>query len=264
MGVCVQLVTGRALNPGAGPTAFTANSGDTFAVQNFEQNGPAYLDQIWADNANGGFVRVRSPRFHDVAQGIRLQVAAAKGAYPLLDSYADQALFASDVLTVEGSGGAAETDNVALLNYYTNLPGSDARVVNWSDISGRIVNLMGSEVDATSGATAGDWGSGVAINATFDNFKANSNYALLGYTTNVACTAVGIAGADTSNFRTGGPGVLDPVVTRAWFVDQNIKTGRPYIPVFNSNNKATTLAYVAATTASTAVKVSLLFAQLSS
>ncbi|MGH7744671.1 MAG: hypothetical protein ACREQ5_07635 [Candidatus Dormibacteria bacterium] len=257
-------MTGRALNPSTTITAVTANTGDSFTINNFDNASPAYIDQIWGDNATGGQIRVRSPRMHDMVQGIRVQAAAAKTGYPLLDSYADQLLYASDILTVETSGGASETDNVALLNYYTNLPGASQRLASWAELSNRIVNLMGSEVDTTSGTTAGDWGAGTAINATFDNFKANTDYALLGYTTNAACTAVAIAGADTSNFRVGGPGVLDPVVTRDWFIGQNVRTGRPYIPVINSNNRGGTLAYVAATTASTAVKVSLLFAQLSS
>jgi len=262
MGSAIQLVTGRALNPGAGPTAFTPNTGDSFVALNFDVPNPAYIDQLWADNATGGFVRVRSPRLHDQAQGLRYAVGAAKGAYPLLDSFASQALFPSDTLIVEGSGGAAETDNVAILNYYTNLPGANARLANWAEIQGRIINLMGSEVDVTSGATAGDWGAGLAINATFDNFKANTDYALLGYTVSAGCTAVAIAGPDTSNFRVGGPGVLDPLATRSWFVDQNIATGRPYIPIINSNNRGGTLAYIAAVTAAAAVKVCLSFAQL--
>lgn len=263
MGVAVQVVTGRVLNPSTTVTAFTANTGDSFTVNNFDNAAPATLDQVWGDNASGGIVRIRSPRLHDQAQGIRLQLPAAGDPKPLLDTYADQTLYASDSLIVEGTGGAAETDTIGLLNYYTNLPGANARVVNWSDIASRIVNLMGSEVDTTSGGTAGDWGAGAAINATFDNFKANTDYAVLGWTTNVFCTAVAIAGPDTANYRTGGPGSIDPLVTRNWFVKMNAETGRPYIPVFNSNNRGGTLCYVAAATASKAVKVSLLLAQLS-
>lgn len=262
MGIAVQLVTGRALNPGAGPTAFTPNTGDTFTVQNFDNASPAYLDQIWADNAAGGFVRVRSPRLHDQAQGLRVRSAPGASRSPLLDNYSDQVLYASDVLIVEGSGGAAETDNVALLNYYTNLPGAAARFARWSEIQNRVVNLMGSEVALTSGATAGDWGAGTAINATFDNFRANTDYAVLGYTVSAACTAVAIQGPDTSQFRVGGPGIVDPRITRAWFLDMEEQSGRPYIPIINSNNRGGTLAYVAATTASTAVSVSFLLAQL--
>jgi len=51
---------------------------------------------------------------------------------------AAQPLEPTDQLTVEMSGGAAETDIVGLINYYTDLPGASARLHSWGDISGNM------------------------------------------------------------------------------------------------------------------------------
>lgn len=263
MGVACEVVTGRVLAPGATITALTANTGSTFTVRDFAQTSTAYLDQMWAHEATTGVFRIRSPRMHDQAQGIRMQVGATT-AELLLPDGANQKLYSSDTLLVELSGGGAgETDLGAYIVYYEDLGGIAARLEMWSAIAPRITDLAGVEVDVTTSATAGDWSAGTAINATFDNLKADTNYAVLGYTVNVGVGAVAIAGSDTGNLKVGGPGTLDQVESRQFFVNMSERTGRPYIPVINSNNRASTLLFVADPAAAAAVHVSLTMAQLS-
>lgn len=263
MGVACQLVTGRVTNPSSTFTALTANTGDSFTVNNFNTTAPAYLDNMWMHEATPGVFRVRSPRLHDQSQGIRMQVGNTAPQLLLPDS-TEQVLYPADVLTVEATGGAAETEVGALLIYYTDLPGAMARLAQWAEISNRIKNLAGVEVDVTTSATAGQWSSGTAINATFDNLQANADYALLGYVTDTSVGAVAISGPDTSNYRIGGPGNTDQKQTRQFFVDMGDASGRPYIPIINSNNRGGTLLYVADPATSTAVHVSLILAELNS
>lgn len=262
MGLACQLIAGRVTNPGATVTALTANTGDSFVVANFPTSAPAYLDQMWAREATPGVFRIRSPRLHDQSQGIRMQVGAAT-PHLLLPGVTDQPLYPADTLTVELSGGAAETDTAYYLAYYTDLPGVMARLAQWAEISGRIKDIAGVEVDLTSSATAGQWSGGTAINATFDNLKANSDYAVLGYTVATSAGAIAIAGPDTGNYRIGGPGNTDQIQTASFFIDMANESGRPYIPIFNSNNKGGTLVYVSDPAVSTAINVSFVLAELS-
>src|SRR5207253_232823 len=105
----------------------------------------------------------------------------------------------------------------------------------------RIVHISGCEVDLTTGGTAGDYGGAAAINTTFDQFKANTDYAIIGYNTDIACCSVGIRSADFANLRVGGPGTNNKIETRDWFVRMSNAMNLPMIPVFNAANKAGTL-----------------------
>lgn len=262
MGLAVQLINGRVTNPGTSLTALTAGTGDSFTVQNFPNSAQAYLDAMWAHEATPGVFRIRSPRMHDASQGVREQVGSTV-PYQLLPWGNGQQLYPSDTLTVEGSGGGAETDSFFYTVYYTDLPGIAARLAMWEEIKPRIVDIAGVEVDLTTSATAGQWSAGTAINASFDTFKANTDYAILGYTTSVQAGAIAVAGPDTGNFRIGGPGAFDHIQTKQYFINATHESGRPYIPVINSNNKGTTLVYVADPATATGVNVSFTLAQLS-
>lgn len=263
MGIACQVIAGRVTNPSTTVSALTANSNDSFTVANFATTSSAYLDQMWAHEATAGVMRVRSPRLHDQAQGIRQQVGDTVPRLLLPDA-TDQALYPGDTLTVELSGGASETDVGCLLVHYTDMPGADARLAMWSEISGRVRRIAGVEVDTTTSATAGQWSGGTAINTTYDNLQANADYALLGYTVNTACAAVAISGQDTGNLRVGGPGQKDALETRDFFIRMANATGRPYIPIINSNNRGGTLLYVCDAATSTSINVSLTLAELSS
>lgn len=261
MGLALQVVSGRVVNPGATITALTPNTGDTFAVRSFPFESVALIEQAWAQEAAVGVLRIRSARMHDVAQGIRLRVSAT--GLPLLPDELVQPIFPSDVLTVELSGGAAETDVAVLLLLYADLPGIEAQLAAWEEIEPRIVSIMGAEQVLVSGATVGDYGGGQAISADFDNFKRGAKYALLGYLTDVAVGIVGITGADTGNLRVGGPGPLRPDITSRWFVNLARQSGRPHIPILNADNVAGTTIDLVHTAAGTAVNVTLILAELS-
>src|SRR5882724_2600309 len=141
MGAMLEVVSGRVTNPGATITAMTADTGDSFSVRNFFAPGTAQLIDAWALSATAGVFRVRSPRLHDNVQGIRNRVLAAT-PQPLLPDWTQQNLYAQDTLILEQSGGGAEVDMATLLNYYSDLPGSNARLFDWPTVDARIRNII--------------------------------------------------------------------------------------------------------------------------
>jgi hypothetical protein len=253
-------VTGRVTNPSSTITALTANSGDSFAVRSFRDNTKAYLLDMWAEEGTVGIFRITSPNLHDQSQALRFRVALS--ANPLMPYEAMQPLQQNDVLTVALSGGGSEIDVGAFLVYYADLPGSDARLATWEQIAPLIQQVYVSEQQLTSGGTGGQYGGSQAINTNFDNFLRNKDYALLGYIVDTACAVVGITGGDTGNYRVGGPGPVDPKITREWFVWNSIRTGLPMIPIFNAANVGGIVIDLAKVATSTAVNVSLIFAEL--
>lgn len=261
MGVALNVIGGRVTNPGATITALTVNTGDSFTVRSFPFENPAYLEQVWAQNATAGVVRIRSPRLHDQAQAIRLR-SIASSPQPLLPYETQQPLFPQDVLTVEQSGGGAETDCLAFLVYYGDLPGVDARLARWEEIAQRIRNIIGLEQNLTTGATAGDWGGSQALNADFDILKRNIDYAVLGYLTDTAIATIGVTGPETGNLRVGGPGATRSDITADWFAENSRRLGLPMIPIFNAANSGAITVDAQATQVSTAINVTLILAEL--
>lgn len=264
MGVALEVITGRVLNPGATISTTTPNTGDTYAVRAFDdRSNPAWLEGFWAQQATAGVIRVRSAKLHDNVQGIRYRSPAAV-TRNLIADHLVQRLYSTDTLIPEQSGGGAETDVLALMIYYSDLPGAAANLATWEAIRPQVVELVTVEVAVAGPVTAGDWSAGNALNSFTDLLKADTKYALIGYQTDVECCAVGIKGPDTSNYRVGGPGCIEPIETRDWFVSLAMAHGTPHIPILNANNKGATLVSVAKATAAGTVNVDLTLAELAS
>ena len=263
MGKALQVVSGYATNPGATITALTPSTGDSFAVDVFQPPAVAKLLRAWGTNAAGGIVRFRSPRLHDVAQGLRLRIPAGDNVQwfggPEL-----QSLYPGDSLTVEMSGGTAETDILSYLVYYSDLPGIDAPLASWSDVRGRIGNIAGVEVNLTTGATAGQYGGARVLNQDFQNLRAGESYALLGYTCASALTTIRVTGPDTGKLGVAGPGSPNTWETDTWFKDLSDMTGLPTIPVIQANNAGGTVVDCIDTSTATNKPVTLILAELTS
>lgn len=256
----LQLIAGFFTAAGAGTNTVTPAPGDSFVVAAGTQEGAINLEQIWAAGATTDFVKIYSPRMHDNTQGMRFMVGTTKYR-PLLPWDVDQPLYPADTPTVQIDATGAGSGGILAMYEYLDLPGANPRLGTWEDINPRIEQIMGCEVDVTSGAI-GAYGNGVALNGTFDNFKANRDYAWLGYTVNVGCLGVAVTGPDTSNYRIGGPGDPDPVITREVFKRAAQDTGRAFIPIINANNRASSFVQAVDVAAATAVKVTLNLALL--
>ena len=215
---------------------------------------------------DSGDFRVRSPRMHDDVNGIRLAAPAGLVQWAA-EEYFLQRLYSQDTLTVEGVFSAAPTVAHISLGYlqiyYDDVPGIAANLRAWTEVQPNIVDYLVIPVSPESSVTAGNWGGGVALNSTVDVFKANTLYALIGYLAPVKFGAFTIQGVDIGNLQFGGPGSNSSIETRAYFPRLSSATGKPCIPVVNSQNKASTLVSISDQVASTTYEMSLIFAQLS-
>ena len=262
MGKALEVIGGRVPNPSSTITAYTPNTGDSFTVRNFQTGSPAWCLRTWGLSATAGIQQVHSPRWHDNVRGFRAKLLAAD-ARPVWNLGRKQTLQPQDVLVFEASGGGAETDNGFLLNYYTDLPGADARLIDVAQVNTRAVNVLTVETTHTSSSTAGDWGGSVAINSGSQLLKANTDYAILGYLTDTNVGAVGFRGPDTGNIRAGGSGSNVRTVTREWFTTLSEETGLPCIPVFNAANAGGTFVDIAVPATGSTVVIETLLVQLS-
>lgn len=253
MGAMWEVITGRATNPAAF-AALTPNTNDSFAVRAFAGQSSPRIENVWAQSATAGFVRIRSPRMHDSTQAI-LQATPAANPVALLAPGTEQHIFETDVLTFEIQGGAAEVDSAAFLAYYGDVGPVGGRMAMWEQVKPLIVNHLGLQVATSGPVTSGDWSAGNALTTTTDLLHANTWYAVLGYELDAPCLAVALAGTDTGNYRVGGPGAQNPLETRDWFKRLAIDHGTPHIPIINSQNKAGTRSFVSRITAAGTVNV---------
>src|SRR5688500_13452566 len=68
----LELVSAQGTAIGATIAALAAVAGDSLAVRNTGTANPAKLLKAWADVQVAGTARIRSPKFHDNVQGIRV------------------------------------------------------------------------------------------------------------------------------------------------------------------------------------------------
>lgn len=269
MGRILDTVTGFVTAPGGTFTAWTMATGDSLAVRAATPNTNIWLIGAWAWNQVAGVMRVRSPRLHDNVQGIRMRtpVNLVQNKIPLrMTPGAAQKLFTQDTLIVEqtGSGVAGQIETGSLLIWYDDVPGVAGRYIDQATLRKNGVNLMDQEVTITTGV-AGGYSGAVAVNsqAGTDDWKANTDYALVGAVTDSRLSSFTVKGVDTGNVRVAFPGeVTEPDETTNWFPSLAAATGLPCIPVFNSQNKgAITVEGVSQQVAVTAV-LSLMFVEL--
>lgn len=251
-------------------TAFTANSGQSFTIRQAAGTVAGSVFAPWASFGAAGKFQVKSPRWHDTTICDTYHVNLAghfnyQENAPLLGLDDEEPAYSTDILTVQATTDSSQTASTSygccLPVYYSNLPGVDANLMTWAEVQSYVnyANKTGlhyvSWCSPATAGTAGQIGTGVAINATNDQFKAGHFYALLGYETSLQVTSVLVSGVDVGNLYIGGPGIIDPRQTRQWFVDLSKAQNLPLIPVVQANNKATTFVYLADAVQSTSTTV---------
>jgi hypothetical protein len=245
-------------------TAVTANTGNSLSIRNFDQSKRAKLVALWAKTQAAGILRVRGPEFHDNVQGLRTRIISATPLPEIPYEY-DEPLKPVQNLTVElaGSSTSGNIELAFLHIYYPEIVGLTGNYVTWEKIRDKINHVLGVEVSIT-GLTSGQWGTSTKINNNNDNFKADTWYALLGYTVDALCGAVRFQAPETGNLGVAGPGFHSrPDLTRDWFARVGYWTGLPSIPVINANNKGSTLVDVATDQAGGTFNVTAILAELS-
>jgi hypothetical protein len=273
MGLALETIVGYSASL-TGTTVFdalTAGSNATFTVRSFVDGSNAYLEDVWASDSAAKFqLSIKSPRMHDQVKGLllagtnlSLAVEQVFTPQPLLPGRHVQRLYSTDVLSVTANGTAADVLNAAFNVRYENLGGISARLVTYDQIQPLIVNTLGILTAPVPSGTAGAWGAGYVFNSGDNRLKADTDYAVLGYTTTRTVTAVSIVGTDTGNLFIGGPGGYSSEITGQFFVEVGRKYGRPSIPVINSNNAGSTTVQIADILTSGTPDVTWILAQLS-
>jgi hypothetical protein len=265
MGKAMEVITGIRTAGGADtePVNITYPSGDTNAVRAFDQPSGAWFVNMWGTATVEAKTQIKSPRFHDNVVGLRGVLPAAAQPRGMLTEKEVQKLYTTDVITAQIQAGAAETDGLAWCNYYEDLGGSEARFATIDELTPRIVNLFTVQVTCPAGAAVGVYSTNTAINATFDQFKANTDYAFFGYECDITGITLGLLGPDTGNYRIGGPMTTERMETRDWFIRLGQKLGKPCIPIINSQNKQSTYVSTAQAVVGLASDVILVGAELS-
>lgn len=237
MGQALELLIGFVTAPSTTLTALTMGSGNSLTIRN-APSGEVRLLTYWTDSQGIGQFQVRSPRMHDNVQGITIGTQISE-PQPLTPWGMPQQLYPQDTLTalLSGSAGAGDIETACMLVHYDDLPGTDARLAKWSDIEQQIESIMIS-TNTLSLGTAGGYSGSQAINTTVDDWKANRDYALLGYQCTVECACVRWTGSDTGNLGVGGPGHENfKSLTGDWFKRLSQQFELPLIPIFNAANK---------------------------
>jgi hypothetical protein len=225
--------------------ALSPISGDSATFFNVPQGSAAFIGEAWAvDNLHSMEVEIFASRFHDQSAGIRSSVTSGAATAPVNRSVCiqplglDQPIFPSDVLTVQVNGTAADDAIVTLMLYYPDIPGISARLASYDYVKSNTKNLVGINTNLTPGD--GVLGTTVNLNAADNRLHANTDYALLGWTSNLAFGSLVIQGIDTGNLRVGGPALADPAHDAMFFVDFARSLNMPLIPIINSNNAGST------------------------
>jgi len=270
MGVALETILAVKQNlTGGAFEDLTPGSGDTFNVRGFSAGSAAYIEEVWGlDTASPAQLSIKSPRMHDQTRGVLLAVpdgstgfASPEEPSHLLPGALKTQVYETDTLAIQVNGTAADDFLAAFFIRYDNLPGADASLHMWGEISPLIKNLVGILVQPTNGN--GDYGTPVTLDSVDDRLKGNTDYAILGAVTDTPTGLISISGPDFSNYRIGLPGKTDPEDTGDFFVAMAVKYQLPHIPVLNSQNKGNTLVTTADATTGASPNVTLIMAELS-
>jgi len=262
-GPALEVISGFVTAPGAALTAWTMSGQDSLQVRYSDPSKMVRLLSAWFKNQVAGAFQITSPRMHDNVTGYHAQIVAAatrtRWPFGLM-----QQLYQNDILSVKqsGSGVGGQIELGSMLVYYDDLPGCSARFIDTPTLKKRMRNLVTVKNALVTIAT-GAYGGSQAINTTDDQFKANTDYALIGYLVDTICGTIGWRSADTGNLRVGGPGnQIDAEITHDWFIRLSDWQGMPCIPVFNSAAKQSIQVDATQDQAATAVNVNSIFAEL--
>jgi len=237
MGQALEIVAGWNTAPGAVITALAPGAGSTLVVRSVPEDANPLLINLWAKNQAAGIIRLMSPRMANNNQGIHLDTVVAN-LDPLIPAMGTQKLYSQDTLAfaLSGSAVAGDIEIGGMLIYYPELPGANANFITPDECRDRTTNIMTNRNVLVLGAGGGYTGA-MALNATENMFKANKDYALLGYQSSALFGAWRMTASDLGNIGIGGPGDnVHKKMTSEWFIRLSEHTGLPLIPVINSAN----------------------------
>lgn len=235
----LELLSAEATAPSSSYSDASFNAGNSNTIRNAANGSAIRMIALWNQHQTAGLIRVRSPFRHDNTNGMEFG-APTDDAYNKLDPMTAPMLQPQEALDVDiqGSGSAGDIEGVGMLIHYENLPGIDARLIGPDELANWFESIMTVQNTLAAG-TGGDYTGEEAINAEQDQFKANRDYALIGYQVSATAISVRWRGSDTGNLGVGGPGAANNRhLTQRWFVDLSRQFGVPSIPVFAADNRS--------------------------
>jgi len=250
--------------------AIAAVSGESLSIRWLGEGTHVSLLEAWGgNNAHKCDFSIRSPLLHDNTRGIRFAhafnptLSGADGNPQLyLPPYWRQPYEPTDTLVVEVNGTASDDVTFSQCLLYDTPANIGGRFMGAAEVEARLRNLVGIRISPAAATSTSTYGTAEAINSDDDRLKANTDYALLGFTTDLPFTTLGLFGPDTGNFTIPMPGHWDEKITSGWFYDMARRWNTALIPIINSNNKGVTFTKLADAGGGTAPLISLLFAEL--
>ena len=272
MGVFLDDITvfADAVTGGGGWDALPAVSGESLSLRWLGEGSTATLLECWGgNNAHKCDFSIRSPLLHDNTRGIRFAyqfnptMSGADGNPQLfLAPYFTQKYEPTDTLIVETLSTNADDVCFTQLIKYTTNQNIGGRFLSATEINARGRNVVGIRVSPSAHATTGTYGTAEAINSDDDRLKANTEYALIGITTDLPFTTLGFYGPDTGNLTIPIPGHWNAQITAGWFYELSRRFQEPLCPVINSNNKGVTYTKLADVGGGTSPLICLQFVEL--
>jgi hypothetical protein len=261
MGLALDLQSFFTTAAGAGAAA-AAVTGDTLSIRNARPGSDILGVGMWTKDQGVGTTTMLVTSGHDFVRNFRYRNAVnlpdskVPARFPL--HFKPQ-----DALTINqvGSATAGDLALIHMLNWYEDLPGVEANLINNAELRQRGVQLLTVEDTLTSTATG--YSGQRAINAAADLYKADTEYAILGATFGVVAGALAIQAVDFGNLHVGIP--VCPASeweTKDWFSNLSERMDIPCIPVFNSANRNNVLLTIVQDENNTAVPLNLILAQL--
>ncbi len=238
MGLALDVQCFTSTSTGAGNfIAATPFTGGISQVRNFAQTDNAQLIEFGRKGATVGTARIRSALFHDDVQGLRVRALAADPTSHV-PHWQPNLMYAQDTPLIDGDGTSTEVEAYLQSIYYSNLPGAAARLHSPADVL-PLIDLISAQQVTISSVAPPAFATG-ALTALYNTLKANRDYAVLGYQSDVALLGVGLQGADTGNLVAGGTCEADIFKTRDKFVRMSYELELPLIPVINAANAPST------------------------
>lgn len=245
MPVALEVLCGQTTTAGTVMTAWTMNTGNSLTIRSAPIESKVELLTAWSLMQEDGELRIVSPRLHDNVNNLRFAIEASGGWGCLIDPMFAERLYPQDVLVVNQTGSATggDIDCGALLIRYENLSGVEARLFSPQQVKSR-KRFLKTVSNVINSGIVGNYSGEQTLIADFSELKANTDYALLGYSilTTVPFCTVRIRGSFSGNLGIGMPAVTnDARWTAQFFVWLSERSGYPCIPVFNAADAANIL-----------------------
>lgn len=266
MGLALDMQAYTSTSTGAGNfIAATGFTGGITNIRNFGASDYAKLIAFSRKGATAGTARIRSALMHDDVQAFRVRAIAADPT-DHIPQWIPNLMYAQDSPLIDGDGTNTEVEAYTLSVFYSNLPGAAARLHMVADVAPLIDQLVVQQV--TISAVAPPNPATAILTSLYNTLKANRDYAVLGFETDVPLCGVGIQGADTGNLVCGMGVPADIFKTRDCFLRYSQEYSLPLVPVINAANAPSTnvVVYndVAAASSNVGVVLGLLRSNLSS